>query len=267
MIANIIYTMLAATCIATGSVTEKVTVDTDISNVNLEYIVHGAGKIDSFVATNSREALRNAYADGNRAVEIDFSLTSDGEAVCIHDWNEQALPDTSTKSALTLEEFLKNRVYGKFTPMTLDNVAQFMKLHPDLYVITDVKDDNIAFCSLLQRDYPELSDRFIIQIYFESQYELVKNMGFDNIIFTLYRLDWNTKTNPEYFVEFAKNHTLVGYTFPYELCEIDGFLDKMKTANVPLFVHTVNDENMQKHYFDIGISGVYTDNTLNQPQS
>lgn len=263
MIANIIYTMLAATCIATGSVTERAPVNTDISSVSLEYIIHGAGRIDSFVATNSREALRKAYADGNRAVEIDFSLTCDGACVCIHDWNENILPDTASKSVPTLEEFLKNKIYGKFSPMTLDDVARFMKLHQDLYVITDIKDNNIAFCHILQRDYPELADRFIIQIYSESQYDLVKNMGFDNIIFTLYKLDWKTKTDADYFVKFAQDHILVGYTFPFELCEIDGFLDKMKMADVPLFVHTVNDQDMQEHYFDIGISGVYTDNTQN----
>jgi glycerophosphoryl diester phosphodiesterase len=34
---------------------------------------------------------------------------------------------------------------------------------------------------------------------------------------------------------------------------------KLKEANIPLFVHTVNDYNSQTKYLNMGITGIYTD--------
>ena len=54
-------------------------------------IAHAGGAIYGFRLTNSLEALEEAYACGHRVLEVDLSLTSDGEIVLIHDWEEMAL--------------------------------------------------------------------------------------------------------------------------------------------------------------------------------
>ena len=225
------------------------------------YIIHAAGRYEGLVNTNSLEALQNAYDSGNRVVELDFNFTSDLQPICIHDWNHLSFSGY-TGVTPSLEEFMEGSIYSNFTPMSLDSVARFMRSHPDLYIVTDVKDYNIYFAGIIKKNYPHLLDRFIIQVYSAEHYEDISKLGFPNIIFSLYKLDWATKTNPDYFVSFSKSHKVYGYTFPAELCDIAGFVDGMLKTEVPLFVHTVNDENKQKEYFDMGISGIYTDNTI-----
>lgn len=264
MLKNLISAALVALQLATGTLQPAIQ-DSSVPAVpDHAYIIHAAGEIDSYFSTNSREALRNAYADGNRLIEIDFSFTADGIPVCIHDWNEAVLPGTIKHVPSTYDEFTANRIYGKFTPMTLEDVARFMTLYPDLFIITDVKDNNLGFCEYLAQYYPELSDRFIIQVYSENEYMSVLNLGFKKIIFTLYNLDWETKTSPYYLVAFSRQYPIFAFTFPHELCEIDEYVETMKSSEVPLFVHTVNDKELQKKYFDMGIDGIYTDNTIHE---
>lgn len=223
------------------------------------HIVHAAGIYEGLKSTNSLEALENAYEKGNRYIELDFNFTSDFKPVCIHDWNHLAFSgyDGTRPSE---KEFMENNVYSMFTPMNLDSVTNFMTKHTDLYIITDVKDLNIYFSNYVSNRHSELMDRFIVQIYSENEYEYVRKMGFKNIIFSLYKLGWEEKIDTQNLVAFAQSNELFGYTFPYSLCDIDGYVDAMKKAGIPLFVHTVNDKTEQQKYFDMGISGIYTDN-------
>lgn len=227
------------------------------------YIIHGAGIYGGLKTTNSYEALQNAYNAGNRYIELDFNFTSDLKPVCLHDWNHLSFSGYNGVTP-TLEEFMEGSIYSTFTPMSLDTVAEFMNKHKDLYIITDVKDYNIYFAGLIKKNYPHLLDRFIIQVYSAGHYEDISNLGFPNIIFSLYKLDWETKTNAGYFVSFSKKHKVYGYTFPAELCQIEGFVDGMLGTNASLFVHTVNDNEEQQKYFDMGITGIYTDNTIHK---
>lgn len=225
------------------------------------YIVHAAGVYEGFKKTNSLEALENAYRNGNRYIELDFNFTSDLRPVCIHDWNHLAFSGYDGVKP-TEDEFMQNGVYSLFSSINLEVLADFLTRHTDAYIITDVKDLNVYFAGVISREYPHLSDRFIIQAYSENEYFHIKKLGFENIIFSLYKLDWETKTDTEYLTAFAKNNRLFGYTFPAELCDLDGYVEGMLKADTPLFVHTVNDKTEQKKFFDMGIAGIYTDNVI-----
>ena len=263
MLKEILCAALAVSQLVLSSVSPKT--EPDILPEH-EYIVHGAGYYNGIKTTNSLEALENTYENGNRFIELDFNFTSDLRAVCIHDWNHLSYSGYDGKNP-SEEDFMASSVYGMFSPLNLDLVAEFVKKHEDVRIITDVKELNIYFCDIIRREHPKLMDNFIIQVYSENEYNHISKMGFENIIFSLYRLEWEEKINTERLVEFAKSNKLYGYTFPYSLCDIDGYVDEMLKANIPLFVHTVNDKKEQEKYFGMGISGIYTDNINHDRQS
>ena len=224
------------------------------------FIVHAAGRYGGQIGTNSLDALENAYADGNRYIELDFNFTSDLRPVCIHDWNHLAYSGYDGQRP-TLDEFSQNTVYSMFESLTLEDVAAFMEEHEDLYIITDAKALNIHFMGIIQREFPNLRNRFIIQVYSELEYDFARRMRFDKIIFSLYKLDWRKQYDTEYLVSFAKSNRLYAYTFNYSLCQREGYIENMLKCGIPLFIHTVNDKAEQQKYFDMGITGIYTDNT------
>ena len=163
MLNKFICALVIATQISSGTL-PFIKTEPPSSKPEHTYIIHASGEIDSHYSTNSREALRNAYKNGNRIIELDFCFTSDGIPVCIHDWNEAILPGTEKHVPSSLDNFISNRIYGKFTPMTLEDLTRFMTLYEDLYIVSDVKDANIEFCRYLSEHHQNLKNRFIIQV-------------------------------------------------------------------------------------------------------
>ena len=229
-------------------------------SIDYSYILHAGGITpNGDIGSNSIEATENSYNKGYRVIEIDFCWTLDGELACVHDWGGYYGRMYGNRP-LTSEEFeeARNSTYG-FTSLTLDHLCEWLKEHKDVVIVTDIKENCIEGAKLIAEKYPELIDNFCIQIYNKSDYEQIHNLGFD-IIWTLYQLSWNEKTDTKSIVSFAKTHKLEGITFAAELADlVPNYVKKLKEANVPLFVHTVNDYNSQTKYLNMGITGIYTD--------
>ena len=228
------------------------------------YMQEASGRLRTY--TNSKEALENCLAKGNSVCELDFRISSDGYLVCTHEWdmmsrNGKPIPD----SAITKDEFLQCRTRGNFSPMWLDDLVEFLKIHPDFYFITDIKDDNVQACKLLsafldKAGAPGMKDHFIIQIYHAKEYDFMRELGFRNIIFTLYCTTPSERTS-EKLLDFAQNHELVGYTYWFKFTDI--YLEKFLAAGIPSFIHTVNEKDEREAFLQNGVAAIYTDEVEN----
>ena len=228
-----------------------------------ECILHAGGVTPAgTVGSNSLEALDFSYQRGYRTMEMDFFWTTDGQLVCIHDWDAYYAHSLG-KEALTLQEFeFVNGSYG-FTSMTIDTLAQWMTQHGDVVIVTDIKENCVEGAKLIAEWYPQWRDRFYIQIYNTQDYEAVSALGFQNIILTVYKMTWAEKADANALVAFANSHPLAGITFPIDLVDlIPGYLETLVASGTPVFVHTVNDAATQQMLFDAGAAGVYTDGTI-----
>lgn len=234
------------------------------------YIIHAGGSVTDREGvvqtyTNSLEALHNCYDKGNRIAEFDFMITSDGKVVCAHNsdkegqWAYEVDAGYGKDYPATFEDFMNAEFSGTLTTMSLDDLAQFMTDHPDLYIVTDVKDDNEEVCSIIRRDHPDLMDNFIIQIYHSGEYKAIKDLGFDYIIYTLYEAT-DEELTAQALKEFVKGSNLAGVTFWDDFPEsyADSF-NVLSDTKIPMLVHTVNDKEEMKRFFDMGISAIYTD--------
>ncbi len=236
------------------------------------YIIHAAGYVTDpegrkLSYTNSMEALQNCYDLGNRVVEIDLMSTSDDEIVCAHDNEDEDIKQWAYEvddagwmnNPPTKETFLAAKFAGTLTTMSLDDLAGFMKEHADLYVVTDVKDDNRDVCEAVRERYPELVNNFIIQIYHEDEYDRIRKYGFNNMIYTLYRAT-DEELEKDELIRFVRDSNLTGITFWAEYPDqYSETFEALKELGIPLFVHTINDKEDMKKYIDIGVSGIYTD--------
>lgn len=239
-------------------------------------VIHACGSIigasgEEYTYTNSSEALNNCLANNNHFIEIDFDFTSDGKLVCCHYLGE----DISEK------DFMSEKEQDVFTHMNLDSLANVMKNNSDMYVVTDIKNNyNIEGCRIIAEKYPELRDNFIIQLYHDDEYEAVKKYGFNYMVLTLYGTIAEEREIPAIRNAYKK-HDYLGITFwelwtvknpdDFEGIGIDesereyanSFYRGIQEIGMPIFVHTVNDqESILKDFFN-GVSAVYTDNTNN----
>lgn len=221
-----------------------------------QYILHAGGATPAgAVGSNSLEALNHSYEQGFRVMELDFCWTTDGELVCVHDWETYY----SQYAPLSMAEFerVRSSTYG-YTSMTLDTLAEWLEARPDAVIVTDIKEDNPAGAALIAARYPALKDRFVVQIYHMEEYEPVAALGFAQIL-TVYQMTWLEKTDTAALTEFARTHPLAGLTFPAELAAREGYVEALLEAGTPLFAHTVNDMTAQAALFSQGITGVYSD--------
>lgn len=105
---------------------------------NGRFIAHAGGAISGKTYTNSLDALNNSYAKGLKLFELDISETSDGYYVAAHDWQHWS-NITGYKGNLppNRETFLKQKIYENFTPLDMDGINQWFKVHPDAILVTD----------------------------------------------------------------------------------------------------------------------------------
>ena len=233
-----------------------------------QFIIHAGGEITNSsgkvkTVTDSREAIENYLENGESPfLEIDLSMTSDGAPVCIHSWKRCRLNGVALEEAPTLEEFQKSKVSVEFTPMTGDDLAGIMQDHPDIYVVTDVKDGYNETCmTYFAETYPDLRNRFIVQIYHADEYDGIASLGYPYILFTLYETE-SEEHHVSVLREFMKDHPLVAITFRAKYLKSKPWRRWLKKLNqdpgIPMLVHTLDDEDKIEEAFAYGVTGIYT---------
>ena len=222
-------------------------------------IAHAGGGIDGETYTNSYEAMDHNVLKGYRYFEIDFTFTSDGKLVCLHDWRHSFKKwfgfQTSEKASLETFEFLARNA-SKYRMCTLNGLASWMLDHPSVVLVTDVKEDNVKALSIIRNKIADASARVIPQVYQPENFRAIKRMGFQAMIWTLYRYTGSTEEILQWVDRFEQPFAV---TMP-KAKAIHGLGLELEKKNIPTYVHTVNDDSeavtLANEY---GINEIYTD--------
>ena len=137
-------------------------------------IAHAGGAIDDKIYTNSREAVEGSIKAGRKYIEIDLIKTSDSEYIAGHDW-ERINEMTGRKGGkpLSKQEFLSSKLYGKYTPMSIDDVAELFEKYPDWIMVVD----KIRDLDYLHKHLP-YHDRMIVQVFALHNYFKALQLGY-----------------------------------------------------------------------------------------
>ncbi|MDO5724929.1 MAG: hypothetical protein Q4P29_01365 [Tissierellia bacterium] len=220
-------------------------------------IAHAGGELDGMSYTNMKEALDKNYKRGKRIFEIDIEMTSDNLPVCIHSWDgfSYKFLNKDKHKKLSYEEFMSAKSPHGYTQMDLKILVSWFKEHSDAYLVTDIKNKNYEVLEMISKDSPEIIDRIWPQIYNRNQYEKIKNLGYKNIIYTLYM----SPDTDEEILDFALNNDIKAITISHEKYE-SGLGKKLIEQGITTFVHTINHAQDAAKLIDEGVKGIYTDN-------
>ena len=138
--------------------------------------------------------------------------------------------------------------------MDMEKTVEWFRNHKDAYLITDVKTENVKVLEKISKLAPDLKARIIPQIYKFDEYEPVKKMGFEKIILTLYL----SKYTADQLADFATSHNLYAVTMSLSKFE-KGLGNRLIQIGVPIFVHTINRQNLANQILKMGARRVYTD--------
>lgn len=227
---------------------------------NDRYVAHAGGEIAGLIGTNSYQSLTENYKKGARIFELDFDLTTDNHIVAVHDWGTFAklAQRRMGNLYLSLEEFKSQNLLYALKQMTIEDVLEFLKTHKAAYIVTDVKGDIKALKAIAEKS-GDLKNRFIPQIYSTDQYQDVKNYGFDNIIFTLYR----TSMSDYNVIDFAKRNDLYAVTMDNTYRAATKLPMLLSSMGQRVYFHTENDDMKTISDFESNQAyGVYSDTIL-----
>ena len=190
--------------------------------------------------------LDASYEAGLRLFELDFCWTADEELVVEHDWD--SYPRIPTRA-----EFLAADP-GRGT---LAMVYDWLDRHDDAFIVTDCKKRSLECCARIRMERPDLVPQFIVQIYTYKDHDLVRSLGFRNIILTLYRA--LSDETAERLGEFLAHHGVFALTMPHRRADDEQLLVAARRLSVPVYVHTINDPAVARELLNRGIHGVYSD--------
>lgn len=241
-------------------------------------IAHALGSIEDQPYTNTYDAMLTNYKKGTRVFEVDFMLTADKKVVARHEWTESMtqqlgqeneLPENKRAVRLTHQEFMNTPIQGKYEPMDVDRILDVMAKYPDIYIVTDTKeqeDEDLRqlFTEIVHKAKERdegLLDRVVIQIYNEPMLDMILDIyPFESIIYTIYA----TQDSEAKIVRFVEQHHIEAVTMP-EYRVNPNFIAKLKRAGAVTYVHTINDTATLNNYEVWGVYGVYSDD-LTEPE-
>ena len=132
-----------------------------------------------------------------------------------------------------------------------------MQENPSAIIVTDVKDDdNIKALQIMAEIVPDYSSRIIPQIYYPQNFNKVRAMGYEQIIWTLYRYS-ETNSHVLWWADTFSGPFAI--TMPKERIEFS-LLNGLKKKQIPYYIHTINTPEEEQEIMDVyGASEIYTD--------
>lgn len=240
------------------------------------FISHSGGGIDGKLYSNSMEAWNLSYQNGNRLFDADLMLTKDNRVVLRHDLsdnieiNEVSIKDSSVylnyfnllqykieQNNINYDEYMKNKIYSKYTPMDLNKMLNFMKEHEDVYVLIDSKDN-------IEKIYKEviksvqydnkLLEHIIPSLYTYSDYYSIMNLyKFKNIVMRQYANNLNYYELASFMIE-NKIHVL-----NVDIQHMnDDEIEMLKKIGIRIYAAVIDYQSDMNYLFDKGYNGAVT---------
>jgi len=228
---------------------------------NYEKVVaHGGGSYQGFETTNSEEAVNQAVKNGYRMIELDMEISSDNRIIMLHDWDRTTTYyfGTSFDQKISLKQFLNLSIHGVLKVMTFDKLTAILDKYPDVRIVTDTKGDNLSLLKLIADQYPEYQQQIIPQIYQYKEYNEVKELGYTDIIFTLYA---QPQVDTCKLINFVKSNDIYAVTMPDYMADT-GLCQKVAEQGIIVYVHPVNTIENAIGFFGQGAYGIYSGSIL-----
>lgn len=243
---------------ALGLMVQSIRLDT-LSNAPFgRSIAHGGGRLDGAAITNSFDALA-ANLNGFSIFEIDLNWTSDGDLVCLHDWQDGFTGrfGAPTQAPLTHELFRELLAASPQKPRNcdLEGLAGWMRANPNIRIVTDVKSNPVTAHEMIAARHPDLLDQFVPQAYQPEEIDLYRTLGFSEIIWTLYRFGNDRAA----IIDGVMRHGPTALAMPLSFADAGLLAEVNQATRLPIYVHTINDPKTAGCLINQGAAGIYSD--------
>ncbi len=226
-------------------------------------VAHAGGAYKGLTYTNSLEALEENI-DTFLFSEIDFEWTEDKQLVGLHDWDDifEKLFGFGVERPLDFNTFYKLGKGLDITPLNLDLIKAYLYKHPYAKIITDVKSNNIDALKKIAEFFPDYAERFIPQVYNPDEFVEALEIGYTDIIWTLYQYQHLYEPDKilSYISCWEEKYKIKPFAITMPVPAVKrGIAQAISEAGIPIYVHTINSCDDYFYLLFQGISSIYTD--------
>jgi len=216
-------------------------------------VSHAGGIVEGYTYTNSIEAFELRAEEGYKLLEVDMQWTQDGVLVCGHDWRDNWFGEGGYAPAYN--EWRSKRTGLHMTPCDMEELGNFLEQYPDRLLVSDIKNNNIDGLRYIMSKYPEVAAHLVPQIHNIAESEVARELGFDKLIYTLYR---DRRPNKLVYHDVAQIEP-VAVTMPVWRMKT-GAANYLSKHGYETYVHTLNEvKQLEEACLHWGVSSVYTD--------
>ena len=225
------------------------------------FIAHATGSLDGYTYLNCLESLTATLENGYKYIEIDLQYTSDSVLVCVHDWeqfNKATIKGISGKDTNeytripTVEEFKQRKIYGKYTPLTLDDIIKIQE-KKSFIIVTDFICDVHALNKYFIKNRRK---GVMVEAFSEKDYKLLNDAGYTamlsigrvNHFECLYFICSHISKNNVRWITVEQNSSKRSLRL------------LKKILGIKIALYTVNSSNFFKWYLESHVDLIYTDN-------
>jgi len=226
-------------------------------------VAHAGGGYKGLTYTNSIEALEE-HSRTFTLFEIDLEWTKDKQLIGLHDWKDifPRVFGFNVQEPLEYDVFRKLDAATGFTPVDLYSIKKFLANHPEARIITDIKSDNITALRKIAGFFPDFSERFIPQVYQPEEFIEARDIGYKDIIWTLYQYPQrhNASGILSHIWNWEKRYDIKPFaiTMPVHAVE-EGIAKVVADAGIPVYAHTINTFDEYLRLLLLGVCSIYTD--------
>ena len=216
------------------------------------YIAHACGVIDGITYTNSKEALLQSLELGYKYVEVDLYQTTDGDVVCLYKLDDYNKMTGRNLTGLDTNTFINSKLYGKYTPMTLNDVIAIWEEKP-FYIVTD----KICSAAILNKYFKKHRDRVIVEALSTDDYKELQKDGYVPMLSVM----GNIVSLKRFLIATVTSGATVSMM---TMCYMDNdwLMRFYKRLGAKIVVWTVNDLEFVSEHIGREVDMVYTDSII-----
>lgn len=223
---------------------------------NDDFVALGGGEVDGIAYSNSREALDESYKNGFRMIEVDLQWTTDDKLVLLRDWGGSMKKlFSSDLEECSHDEFMNLKMNHGLHQMDVEDLAEWMRDHEDVYIITDIKENGTIASRIIKDAYPDIQERIIPEIYAMEDFHIAGVVQkYENVILDI---GFSSYTDDE-IIDFVKLYKHFAIAMPKSRGKGE-LPKKLEKLGVPTYVYVINEEKAKEEFEDNGVYGIYTE--------
>ncbi len=220
------------------------------------YIAHAGGGIDGYTYTNSKEALLQSLDRGYKFIELDFSMTSDGQLVCAHGASVFNKKTNGNKDSINimpdLLSFKQKRIDGKYSPMTAEELVEIMNQRDFVLLVDCLSDPNI-----IDKHFSNFKSRILVETSSINNYVALHKEDY-KVLYSMGNIGIKN------IIGYLINTIMIGEPVSIITVSVDCNYSNLRILRrlfgVKAYAFTTNSIEYMRSHIGTDIDKVYTDN-------